>query len=108
MVKEIVAATEQPETEIDRLKRELAHLTSSGIIEIAVRNPNVAEYMRHWEERAEKAEAENARLREALDHVNGSVTVGTILYERQVGDLNGWVKRLSARIEAALTPATGA
>jgi hypothetical protein len=41
-------------------------LTTSGIIEVAVRNPSVAEYMGHWEGRAEKAEAEVTRLREAL------------------------------------------
>ena len=32
-------------------------LTKGGIIEVAIRNPNVMEYMRHWEGRAEKAEA---------------------------------------------------
>ena len=31
-----------------------------GIIEVAVRNPSVAEYMKHWEERALKAEEELA------------------------------------------------
>ena len=40
-----------------------------GIIELAVRNPNVKSYMEHWEARAEKAEAENARLREALEKI---------------------------------------
>jgi len=33
------------------------------IIEIAVRNPSVMEYIRHWEGRTEKAERENADLR---------------------------------------------
>jgi hypothetical protein len=33
-----------------------------GVIEIAVRNPNVSSYMEHWEGRALKAEAELARL----------------------------------------------
>lgn len=33
-----------------------------GIIEIAVRNSNVADYVRHWEQRAEAAEAELARI----------------------------------------------
>jgi hypothetical protein len=33
-----------------------------GIVEVSVRNSSVAEYMKHWEERATKAEAEIARL----------------------------------------------
>jgi tRNA C32,U32 (ribose-2'-O)-methylase TrmJ len=41
-------------------------LTKSGIIEVAVRNPNVMSYMEHWEGRAEKAEAEVERLREVI------------------------------------------
>lgn len=58
---------------IYRLTAELEHFTKSGIVEIAVRNQSVADYMQHWEGRAEKAEAtlaerdaEIARLREAL------------------------------------------
>ena len=53
--------------EIERLEAELDHFKSSGIIEVAVRNPNVSEYMKHWEGRAEKAEAERDQLREAVD-----------------------------------------
>ena len=42
---------------------ELQHnLKNWGTIEIAIRNPAVAESMRHWECRAEKAEAELAAL----------------------------------------------
>lgn len=37
-------------------------LTKSGIIEVAVRNPSVAEYMAHWESRAVNAETDNAAL----------------------------------------------
>jgi len=33
-----------------------------GVIEIATRNSNVLEYMKHWEGRALKAEAKNSRL----------------------------------------------
>lgn len=43
---------------IQELEAELEHFKSSGIIEIAVRNPAVNEYMHHWERRAEKAEAQ--------------------------------------------------
>jgi len=40
----------------ERLIRELDQWKTWGIIEIAVRNPNVASYMEHWEGRATKAE----------------------------------------------------
>lgn len=73
---EAASDTRTPEQiEIDRLRSELDHFTRSGIIEIAVRNQSVAEYMRHWEGRAEKAERtvqhrdrRIARLVEALDY----------------------------------------
>jgi DnaJ-domain-containing protein 1 len=48
--------------EIDKLKEEIRTLTTSGIAEVAARNPNVMEYMRHWESRTEKAEARVAEL----------------------------------------------
>jgi hypothetical protein len=48
---------------IEELEAENHLLKTSGIIEVAVRNPNVAEYIRHWEARAETAEA---KLAEAL------------------------------------------
>jgi uncharacterized protein (DUF2336 family) len=41
---------------------ELEMLKTAGIIEVSIRNPSVADYMQHWEGRAEKAEAELARL----------------------------------------------
>ena len=43
--------------EICDLEAEEHILRYGGIIEVAVRNQNVAEYMAHWEGRAEKAEA---------------------------------------------------
>lgn len=46
-----------PKTEIERLRDELHLVKTAGIIEIAVRNPSVADYMDHWEGRALKAEA---------------------------------------------------
>ena len=48
------------------LTRELADWRTWGTIEVAIRNPNVASYMEHWEGRATKAEAEVDRLRAAL------------------------------------------
>jgi hypothetical protein len=60
-------------TEVERLTKELERWQNWGIVEIAVRNPQVAEYCKHWEGRAEAAEAaleqsraQNDRLREAL------------------------------------------
>jgi hypothetical protein len=44
--------------EIARLTAEVETLTTSGIIEVAARNPNVMSYIQHWETRTEKAEAE--------------------------------------------------
>jgi hypothetical protein len=41
-------------------------LQTWGVAEIAVRNLAVMEYMRHWEGRAEKAEADVERLRTLL------------------------------------------
>lgn len=48
------------------LQAEVEALTTAGVIEVSVKNPSVREYMHHWERRAEKAEAEVIRLREAL------------------------------------------
>jgi hypothetical protein len=52
------AAAAEPKTELELLREEVAFLKSCGIIELAIRNPNVASYMEHWEGRAEKAEQE--------------------------------------------------
>jgi len=40
---------------------------SWGVVEIAVRNPQVADYCQHWEGRAEAAEAEVVKLRDVLE-----------------------------------------
>ena len=52
------------QTDLERLKAELvearAELTrwaTWGTIEVAIRNPNVASYIEHWEKRALSAEA---------------------------------------------------
>ena len=46
-------------------------LTTGGIIEVAVRNPSVSDYVGHWEGRAERAERERdeavALLREFMN-----------------------------------------
>lgn len=43
---------------IEALQAEVQILNQGGIVEIASRNPSVMEYMKHWEGRAEAAEAE--------------------------------------------------
>lgn len=55
--------------DFDELEEENAQWKTWGIIEISVRNPNVASYIEHWEGRATKAEAENAKLKKALDQL---------------------------------------
>lgn len=44
-------------TDLVEQERELDHFKKSGIVEVAVRNPAVHEYCRHWEGRTKKAEA---------------------------------------------------
>ena len=39
------------------VEAELDLMKTAGIIEVAIRNPSVSEYMQHWERRAEAAEA---------------------------------------------------
>jgi DNA-binding transcriptional ArsR family regulator len=48
---------------IDALRAQLAVYEAAGIVEIAARNPSVMEYVRHWEGRAERAEAALATAR---------------------------------------------
>lgn len=45
------------EQEAAELRAELHLMKTAGIIEVAVRNPSVADYMAHWEGRALAAEA---------------------------------------------------
>ena len=42
----------------EKAEAELRILKEAGICEVASRNPSVMEYMKHWEARAEKAEAD--------------------------------------------------
>ena len=46
---------------IEELEAELNLMKKSGIIEVSVRNASVMEYMKHWEGRAETAEAKLAK-----------------------------------------------
>lgn len=57
--KELVKARDRAESQ----RREESQWRGWGIIEIAVRNQSVSDYMEHWEGRALKAEAEVERLK---------------------------------------------
>jgi hypothetical protein len=78
---------EEAALEIVRLRAELEQWTTWGVIEVAMRNPSVSEYMRHWEGRATKAEAERDALQDrilaALDAISDGDEAGAhlILYE---------------------------
>lgn len=58
----IAALNEQ----VAALTRENSQWQTWGIAEIAIRNPSVMEYMRHWEGRAESAEARCAAMERAI------------------------------------------
>lgn len=53
--------------EAERLQREVEYLTNAGVIECAVRNRSVSEYMNHWEDRTLKAESQLTALRQERD-----------------------------------------
>lgn len=56
---------------IEELEAELHLLKTSGIAEVAARNPSVMKYMQHWEGRAEAAEERSEVLEElVMDVVN--------------------------------------
>lgn len=58
---------------IEELEAEIHMMKTSGVIEVAVRNPNVLEYIKHWEGRAETAEA---KLERAVELVEGAFNEG--------------------------------
>jgi tRNA C32,U32 (ribose-2'-O)-methylase TrmJ len=56
--------------EYEALRAEVERLTTSGIAEVAAHNPSVMDWMKHWEDRTLKAEAEVERLRAALEEID--------------------------------------
>ena len=44
--------------QLDEARAELTRWATWGTIEVAIRNPNVASYIEHWEKRALSAEDE--------------------------------------------------
>lgn len=75
-------------------------LRYGGIIEVAVRNQNVAEYMGHWEDRAEKAEA---ALR-ALSETGDSLNVDKMIVDELSALLNEPPAHLISRVKELLAP----
>ena len=57
---------------IKELEAELNLMKTSGIVEVSVRNPSVMEYMKHWEGRAETAEAKLAKAVDGLREIYGN------------------------------------
>lgn len=64
-----LAALQAQRARIAELEQELKQWETWGIVEIAVRNPNVSSYMDHWEKRAERAETDSVTLRAAIKAV---------------------------------------
>jgi hypothetical protein len=61
---------------IEKLEAENRLLKTTGIVEVAVRNPSVAEYMRHWEGRAEHEMTKIDTSTEAVEALLKDVTQG--------------------------------
>lgn len=65
--------------EVAALRGEVETLTTAGIVEVAVRNPSVSDYVQHWEGRANEAERKLAEAvgllewaRDELPEINPS------------------------------------
>ena len=54
---------------IEELEAELHLMKTAGIVEVAIRNHNVSEYMAHWERRAEGAEAKLTKALAELERL---------------------------------------
>lgn len=57
--------------------------TRWGIIEVAVRNPSVSDYVTHWEGRTLTAEATLTALRTSVEQVKGKWQAAIDAYERE-------------------------
>lgn len=92
--------------ELTRLRAELDTMKTAGIIEVAVRNPNVSDYMAHWEGRALKAEAEAELAEEQrISTERGNHIEFELL--PQMADLTMRVKELEAELAAAREQVAG-
>lgn len=84
------------ETALTESRAENEQWRTWGVIEIAIRNPSVAEYVEHWEGRTEKAEAECERLRRDAERLDwladknnyyGEVKLPTLFVVKHVDSL---------------------
>jgi hypothetical protein len=66
---QMTAEREHNANEASRLRAENERLKTCGIVEIAASNSSVLDYCKHWEARAEKAEAELITERARLDYL---------------------------------------
>ena len=66
-LKELLSASDDLLAVVKELREQVADWQRWSIVEIAVRNPNVASYINHWEGRTLAAEATLATLREGQD-----------------------------------------
>jgi hypothetical protein len=61
-VTELLGLSGDDKKRIAELEAEIHNWKTWGVIEVAIRNPSVSEWMKHWEGRCLKAEQEVARL----------------------------------------------
>ena len=91
----IIAAAPDLHATLTAALDELDLMKTAGIIEVAVRNPSVSEYMKHWEDRAEKAEAQIAEAR--AEAIREAMVICNQSYGDGVGEVH---RRLAALIDA--------
>lgn len=91
------------------LEDEIANWKSWGVIEVAIRNQNVSSSMKHWEERAEKAEAELSAFREQLAERDAELAAAKAAArlikddgDRELAALKGHAEELAAELELML------
>lgn len=84
--------------ELRKAQSENEHFTKSGIIEIAVRNPSVSDWMKHWESRALAAESRLAAVEKALKELR--LVVGYFWNDEhpRIGDLDAACEKADAAI----------
>jgi chromosome segregation ATPase len=71
------ADAKEAEAYAEELEKELNLMKTAGIVEVAIRNPSVMEYMKHWEGRVETAEAKLATCEKYRDAYAECDKIGT-------------------------------
>ena len=77
---------------VEAYKSNLDHLRNCGAVEVAVENPSVAEYMKHWEERTENAESD-AEIQKVISNV----------YSQKIDEQDKRIKQLESWLNEAAT-----